>query len=53
MEVARRSRHKQACKPQNQFALDGCLRVVIGGHGLFEGLIVVGILQRDDDGLGR
>jgi hypothetical protein len=43
---------QQACKAQHQFALDGGLRLVIGGDGLLEGLIVLGILQRDDDGLG-
>jgi hypothetical protein len=38
---------QQACKAKHQF-----LRLVIGGHDLLERLVILGILQRDNDGLG-
>jgi hypothetical protein len=42
---------QQARKPQDPFAFDRGLRVVIRGNRLLERLIVRGILERFDDGL--
>jgi hypothetical protein len=45
MEVAPR-------KAQDQFALDRRFRLVVAVHGLLEGSIIIGIFDRDNDGLG-
>ena len=52
MEVARRSRHSRLASRSTSSRSTAVSAVVIGGHGLFEGLVIVGILQRDNDGLG-
>jgi hypothetical protein len=44
---------QQTGQPQHQLPLHRRLSVVVGDNGRFERLVVFGILQRPDDGLGR
>ena len=43
---------QHARQAQHQLALDGRFGVVVGCHRGFEGLVIVGILKRGNDGLG-
>ena len=43
---------QHACQAQHQLAFHGRFRVVIGNHCSFEGLVILCILERCDDGLG-
>ena len=52
MAVARRSRHRALAKPKDELAFDGGLRIVVGDDSGFEGLVVLGIFQGADHGLG-
>jgi hypothetical protein len=40
-----------ACQPQYQLALDCRFRIIIRNYGGFEGLVVLCILERGNDGL--
>ena len=44
---------QQAGQPQHQLPLHRRLGVIVGHNGRFERLVVFGVLQRPDDGLGR
>ncbi len=44
---------QQAGQPQHQLPLHRRLGIIVGDDGRFERLVVFGILQRADDGLGR
>ena len=37
---------------KDQLALDGRFSIIVGSHCGFEGLVILGILQRGNDGLG-
>ena len=44
---------QQTGQPQHQFPLHRRLRIIVGNDGRFERLVIFGILQRTDHGLGR
>src|SRR5208282_6070995 len=44
---------QHACQPEYQLALHGRLSVIVGNHRSFEGLVILCILERRNDGLGR
>jgi hypothetical protein len=43
---------QQARQSEHEFPLDSRLCIIVGGHGHFEGRIVLGIFQRVDHGFG-
>src|SRR5450759_4326070 len=44
---------QDACQSKHQFALYRRFGVVVGNHRGFEGLVILCILERSNDGLGR
>ena len=52
MEVARRNRHSRLARRSTSSRSTAVSASAIRGHGLLERSVVVGILQRDNDGLG-
>src|ERR1035437_3487647 len=44
---------EDACQAKHQLALHGRFSVIVGNHRGFEGLVILCILERCNDGLGR
>src|SRR5674476_310733 len=43
---------ENACQPKHQLALNRRFSVIVGNHRSFEGLVILCILERRNDGLG-
>ena len=50
--MARRSRQRTLAKSEDEFPLDRRFGLVVGCHRGFEGLVVFGIFEAGNDGLG-